>query len=107
MSLFTIQLPVDTPLFTVRTPLSGTDFVLRFDYAGRSDRWYFGLYDANVNPIWIGRKVVVMYDVLRQCALSGRPAGLLFFLGPDAPGFSDLGRSVTLIYADNPTEPET
>lgn len=106
MGLFKIPIPVDTPLFTVRAPLSGTDYVLRFDYSGRADRWYFGLYDASVSPIWIGRKVVVMYDVLRQCSLPSRPPGILFFLGPAAPGFSDLGRSVSLIYADNPTVAE-
>lgn len=108
MALTPIPLPIDTPLFTRKTTLTGVDYILRFDYHERQDRWYFGLYSAQNAPILVGRKVVCGWDVLRTCALSTRPPGQLFFLsGADQrpPGFTDLGRSTILIYVD--AEPQT
>jgi hypothetical protein len=103
MALKLITLPVDTPLFTLKATLTGTDYILRFDYQEKQDRWYVGLYDAQNNPIRVGMKAVCGWDILRTCSLSNRPPGQLFFLsgGKQAPpGFADLGRSTILIYVD-------
>lgn len=108
--LTVIPLPVDAPLFTQKVTLTGSDYVLRFDYSGRQDCWYCGLYDATRQPIKVGMKVVCGWDVLRTCALSSRPPGQLLFFStktsatPGAeqptPTFADLGRSVLLLYID-------
>lgn len=103
MALLPIQLPLDTPLFTIKVMLTGVDYILRFDYQERQDRWYFGLYTAENEPILVGRKVVCGWDVLRTCALSTRPPGQLFFLSSDdqrPPGLTALGRTAILIYVD-------
>lgn len=110
MGLKIIPLPVDTPQFTIKADLGGTDYVLRFGYMQRADRWYLGLYTADMAPIALGMKVVCHWDILRCCALSTRPPGKLFF-GSDnadaAPGFADLGRSCFLMYADASITTET
>lgn len=98
-----ISLPIDKPLFTIKATLTGTEYILRFDYNGRQDCWYFGLYDAQQSRIRVGMRVNCGWDVLRTCALDSRPPGQLFFLsggGQSAPGLSDLGRSTILVYVD-------
>lgn len=41
-----------------RVVLNGTAYYIRFTYNDTSDRWYFGLYDAQMAPIIQGVKVV-------------------------------------------------
>lgn len=101
MGLRIFALPVDTPVFTVKATLGGTDYILRFDYHQRADRWFLGLYTADLVPIRVGMKVVCAWDILRTCALSSRPPGKLVFFSDNAdapPRFADLGRSCHLAY---------
>lgn len=100
-----IPLPTDRPLFELKVALSGTDYLLAFDFNGRQDRWYCGLYTVAREPIRVGMKVVCAWDVLRCCSHPARPLGRMLFLADtaltiSAPRFSDLGRSVTLAYIE-------
>jgi hypothetical protein len=97
-ALTEIDLPVDVPLYTLRLTLEGSEFVLRFDYNGKEDRWYLSVYDGDANPIRRGVKIVVNQNVLRQCVHAGKPKGLLIFFGEENPTFSALGRIVKLYY---------
>lgn len=103
MGFKVLILPVDTPCFTMKATLGESDYVLRFDYQERQDRWYLGVYTADMAPVALGMKVVCAWDVLRCCALSARPPGKLVFASDNEdapPGFADLGRSCFLMYVD-------
>lgn len=102
-----VELPtfVDTPLFTQRVTLNGTDYVLRFDYSGREDRWYLSLLKGDgVTYLRRGIKITANWNTFRLCRLDGRPPGALFFsdvrdVAADAPTFRELGRRVVMYYA--------
>lgn len=98
-----VPLYPDTPLYSMRVTLSGREFLLQFDYNGRQDRWFFHLSTGDGTRVASGMKVVSNWDVLRKCVHPLRPKGHLFFFDTtrddaEPPGFSDLGRRVTLWY---------
>jgi hypothetical protein len=100
-----IPLPTDNPSFSQRVSLSGTDYVLRFDYNGRENRWYLDVFDTADSPIVRGVKLIPEWPLLRRVADSRKPPGHLVCTnysgnksGLTPPGFSDLGRSFGLVY---------
>lgn len=98
-----IALPSDTPLFTVRVQLDGTDFLLGFNYTEREDRFYLTVNDSTGSPIVGGLKVVENWPLLSRTSDSRRPLGDLFALdtiGEGPPGLHDLGpgRRVSFLY---------
>jgi hypothetical protein len=105
----TIPLFPDNPSYSMRVPLSGTDFILRLDYSGRQDCWYLDVSDANAAPIVLGMKIICDWPIMRKCRLPTRPVGQLIFTDLTsqgqstgvpglAPKFADLGRRVALYY---------
>jgi hypothetical protein len=105
MALLQIPLPVDSPSYTLRVTLDGTEYVIRIDYSQRQDRYVLSLYDLLSVPIFLGRKVVCGVPIGRQCVDFRAPPGPLIFCDPKgptepAPGFSELGRRVGLFYLE-------
>lgn len=105
MSTTVSKIPLfpDTPLYSIRVTLSGAEYVLQFDYNGRQDRWYLHILAIDNTRIVSNMKAVCNWDILRKCVHPLRPPGYLFFLDPqrrdaEPPGFSDLGRRVSLWY---------
>jgi hypothetical protein len=102
----TIQLSPDVPLYTIRATLNGLEYVLRFDYSQREDRWFFSLYDSTGSPIRKGVKITSGTSALRLARYDDRtPKGVLMFADTasssvQAPGFADLGRRVSLVYLE-------
>ncbi len=100
-----IELPTDTPLFTLKVTLTGQDFTLRFDYIERQDSWRLSLLDASGAYIGRGMKVVPNWNVLRTIQSEARPKGVLLFIDERGDGstirFADLGRRVALHYLDD------
>ena len=102
--LLEIDLPADTPLFSLRTSLDGSTYHLRFDYHQRQDRWFLTLSDADEASIRSGAKVVCGIPMFASCVDSRMPKGFLIFYdladpAAEAPGFSELGRRVKLYYS--------
>lgn len=105
MAVFEFSLPTDAPLFTMRVTLSGEEFVLRFDYSGKEDRWYFSLLELNENPIRRGIKVTPEVDLLRTVRWDTRaPARMLAFWDRRtpalSPGLQAFGRTTSLLYLE-------
>lgn len=103
-----ITLFAGSPLHEQRVTLGGEDFVLRFDYSEREDRWYLSVYDAAGASVRRGMKVNCNWDVLRMGSATNRPAGALVFLDTtrnrdsgEAPTFGEFGRTVKLGYLSN------
>ena len=100
-----VEIPLypDVPLYTETVNLDGVDYLLRFDYSAKEDRWFLSVFSAAGAPLRLGVKVLSGWNTLRLCRITGRPPGLLFASDPrsptaDAPGFADLGRRVRLFY---------
>jgi len=93
---------IKTPFFTETVTLSGTEYVLSFQYNQREDRWYVSLYDTNGNAIYLGRKIVCNIPLFRKCASGSRPLGDLFAQTLTAddtpPKLEELGDRVKLVY---------
>ena len=95
---------VETPFFRETVTLSGTEYVLDFQYNQREDRWYLSLYDVDGLPIYVGRKIVPSVPLFRKCADPRAPIGALIAqtLTADdtAPGLDELGttKRVSLVY---------
>lgn len=105
-----IPLFPDQPSYRMTVTLSGIAFVLALDYSGRSDRWYLSVFDSQGNAIEVRRKARINWPMIRRSVSAARPKGALVFFDASsdlAPGFSDLGRRVRLMYIDpDPIPPE-
>lgn len=106
-------IPTSTELADYRqvTNLDGRDYVLRFLYNTREDRWYLYLYDQDESPIVGGIKIVAEIDLLQRVTDPRRPPGILIArdltasddapkIESEDPGLNDLGQDgrVKLLY---------
>jgi hypothetical protein len=100
MSFLRIPVSLDTPSYRLRCTLSGVEYVFRFDWNGRADRWYLDLLTVDLLPIARGLKLIALYPLLQRSVSPLRPPGDFFVFATRTPGFSDLGRSATLLYVE-------
>jgi|GEM_PF-1435203 len=56
---------VGNPHYVMRTRLDGRDFILRFIWNQRQDRWYFDILSTAEEPIAVGIKIVANWPLLR------------------------------------------
>lgn len=100
-----IEIPVatDTPLYTQRVTLDGIEYVLKFDWNDRENRWYLSLYDVSETPLATGIKIVSNWPLLRRFTSANMPPGSLMAAdlspqGGESPMYADLGVRVKLLY---------
>lgn len=99
-----IPLPLDLPLFDMRTRLDGREYDLRFDWNGRERRWYLARLSSSGETIVRGVKVIADFPLLLHVKSHPLcPPGTL--IGVDfsdqrgePPDYVDLGRRVRLLY---------
>ena len=90
-----LVLPSDTANFDLRVTLDDVDFVLRFEWNQREEKWYLTVSDADEDAILSGVKVVADYPLLTLAKHDSRcPAGQLLAVDSSGEGldphFSDL-----------------
>jgi hypothetical protein len=96
-----ITLPKDNPSYTLRVPIDGADFVLRFEWMERAG-WFVGMDDALGVTIFSPKRIVADWDLLQDVTDNRRPRGVL--MGIDTtkygldPIYEDLGQRVVLVY---------
>lgn len=61
----------------ITVSLDGSDFIIRYRWFPRPDRWHISLYDADGEPIRVGVRVSPDRPVLRDNAHPFRPPGEL------------------------------
>lgn len=100
-----IEIPVafDTPLYTERVTLDGKEYLFKFDWNDRENRWYMGLFSVTGDPLATGIKVVANWPLLRKLAGDTVPPGVLIAtdLSPqdgESPTYAELGTRVKLLY---------
>lgn len=98
-----VPVQIDTPLYVERVTLDGKDYLLRFDWSGRENRWFLDL--GTVDEIWLrkGVKIIANWPLFRTLIDARKPPGQLFAIDlsaptGDPPEFADLGRRVKLFY---------
>ncbi len=84
--------------------LDGVLFRLRTRYNARIDSWIASLYDAEGNPISVGRRLTVGNMLFPWLATQNSPAGQLIAIDSQDedqdPGEKDLGTRVSIFYFD-------
>lgn len=107
-----IPIPRGLPLFRMRVTLTERDYDLRFDWNGRTERWYFTLTSGDT-VVARGRKVVCAIPLLEDDRWKPMcPPGMLLATdfsdqGGAPPRFSDLGTRVRLFYYEPPAVADT
>jgi len=91
--------------YSEKTRLDGRDYILRFAWNQREERWYFSLFDEEEQPIIQSVKVICNWPFLRYYRSDPRvPPGELMatdLTGNNTPpGFEELGegRRVEFVY---------
>lgn len=81
---------------TIAVALDGRDYLIRYRWYPRSDRWHIDLFDADGEPIVAGARVSPDRPLLRDNANPARPPGELvpFDASGDKslPTRGDMGR---------------
>lgn len=100
-----IEIPVatDTPLYTERVTLDGVEYLFKFDWNDRENRWYLSLFAVDETPLAAGIKVVANWPLLRRFTGENMPPGVLVAVDLSAergesPTYTELGIRVKLLY---------
>lgn len=108
MALFVIPTSAGVPYYSQKTNLEGREFVLRFSYNERIERWYLGIFDEEETPLLQGLKLLANVPLLRHYRHDPRlPPGELMALTTDGSGepptLNELGpgRRAELIYLES------
>lgn len=92
------------------TQLSGTQYLLKFDYNSRDSHWYLSIHTPEDVPIrgCVGLKLVQRWLVARLSTDLRKPAGVLLVASDihQEPGLYDLGNGTDLMQFTEPDLPE-
>ena len=104
MAMLELRVP-KVPSSRQKITLEGKDYHLALALNIRLDRWFFGLFDAEMNPIVAGRKLLFGRDLLRGVGSSRRPPGGLYVADFEArgrdPNRENFGAGVGLVYVES------
>lgn len=99
-----IPVALDNPLWRQRITLDGVNYIMRFDYNQREERWYMSLYSDAGAALALGVKVVCNFPLLmRYAGREGYPQGMIVAIDLSgergrSPTLAELGRRVKLHY---------
>lgn len=91
------------PLYNERVRLDDRDYIFRFDWAHREQRFYMSIKDQDEKLLLLGVKVVANWDLLSRHHFNEvLPPGSLIPVdleqGGVSPTFNDFGTRVRLFY---------
>jgi hypothetical protein len=66
MATLLIPTSPGVPYYVQKTRLDGRDYILRFSYNERIQRWYVGICDEEGTPLLLGLKLVANWPLLRH-----------------------------------------
>lgn len=98
-----IKVALDTPLYTQRITLDGIEYLFRFDWSDREQRWYLTISDIDEKELASGIKIIANWPLLRRFVNPALPRGTLMAadLSPqngEPPTYAELGQRVKLVY---------
>lgn len=91
------------PLYKERIRLEGRDYILKFDWADREQRFYMSIMDQDENPLLMGVKIIPNWGLISRHHFNlGLPPGELIALdleqGGAPPTMTDFGVRVRMFY---------
>ncbi len=91
------------PLYRERVRLEDRDYVFRFDWSNREQRFYMSIKDQDEELLLLGIKIVANWGLLAQHHFNlALPPGELIAIdaetGGEPPTFNDFGTRVRLFY---------
>lgn len=92
-----------TPLYQERVRLEARDYIFRFDWAHREQRYYMSIFNQDEEPLLQGVKVLANWPLLARHHFNpGLPPGQLIATSLEQddtpPTFNDFGTRVQLAY---------
>lgn len=94
-----ILIPTDTePFYTQRVTIEGSEYLLKFDYSSREDRWYLSV--ATIDEDFIVRGWKLVTNVMLGPRIADRrifPGALVVLtdsLDQSPPGLDELGEGL-------------
>jgi hypothetical protein len=100
-----VEIPVASgaPLYSERITLDGIEYIFKFDWTEREDRWFLSIFSVSGTPLALGIKIVANWSLLRRFSSKDLPQGVLAAvdMSPqegESPGFFDFGTRVKLLY---------
>ncbi len=104
MAIEILQLDSDHEYYESEFLLDNESFRLLARYNKRVDAWFVSLYDAEGEPIAVGRRLTVGNLLFPWLVAQSRPAGQLIALDTTDedvdPGQYDLGNRIVVMYFD-------
>jgi hypothetical protein len=99
MSTLTIPTSKIEAFYSQRTRLDGREYLLRFAWNQREERWHLSIFDEAEQPIVQGLKLVANWPLLRFYRADPRcPPGELWVMDLSGdgspPGFDELGEGL-------------
>lgn len=94
------------PDYTQRTSLDGREYILRFIFNEREQRWYLDFFDGDETPLVLSLKLVANWNLLRRETDERLPPGELYAVdlsgtsNEDVP--TDAGTATLLQIARDP-----
>ena len=94
------------PLYQERVRLEGRDYIFRFDWSSREERYYMSIKDQDETNLLIGLKVIANWGFLIRTKFNtALPPGDLIAIdlesGGEPPTFNDFGTRVKLYYFES------
>jgi hypothetical protein len=105
MSITIIPVQENFSAWSQRTNLDGVDYQLDFAWNGLAGAWYLSISDTQGVPFVTGLKLVSNRPLLKRFHfIAGMPPGEIYAADPSGTisyaGFTDLNRSVDVVYFD-------
>ena len=94
------------PLYQERVKLEGRDYIFRFDWSNREERYFMSIKDHDETNRLIGLKVIAKWGFLILTKFNAAlPPGDLIAIdlesGGEPPTFNDFGTRVKLYYFES------
>ena len=74
---------IDFPSFRQTVLLDEVNYVLKFDWNSRYNFWALSFYDILFNPIVLGIKIVLNYELINKFNAYDMPQGLMYAVDPN------------------------
>ena len=100
------QMPIrnDIPAYTFQTELDGDLYTFDFHFSRRSERWFFDIYDAELNLLVAGVKCLCRTPVLGRYKDDRLPPGNFIFVNQrnasEQPNRENFSITVFMLYEE-------
>lgn len=99
------EIPIESiePFFDLRIDILNIEYILEFSWNNEGNFWTISMFTSDKTPIFLGRKLILNYDIFSYCSNPLLPTGSLRAIDESNTlkecDFDDLGNRIKLIYS--------